>query len=104
MSKHTPGPLPESLTATAGWKGGTVHYENDFSHPLTFSVHWGEFCDQEIAERGAALLRLIAAAPDLLAALRDLVANVERETRHGSVTFPGINEARSALARVDGEG
>ncbi|WP_135470547.1 hypothetical protein [Crenalkalicoccus roseus] len=42
--------------------------------------------------------RLIAAAPDLLATLRGLVAAVEA----GAVAAPALAEARAALARAGG--
>jgi hypothetical protein len=62
----------------------------------------GEDCDREDAPAREANARLIAAAPDLLAALRDLVESLQyEELRDG--TYPDLSEARALLARIAGD-
>jgi hypothetical protein len=79
MSAHTPGPwgLPNQYVK--------VRKCNFLSH-----VHWDD-------EEGVANARLIAAAPDLLVALRDLVANL---AEGDFISETRIDAARAAIAKA----
>ena len=71
MSKHTEGPWKrDDMTIYSlqhsGWRKGVEQLENRF----TVSVHRSPNCTDEETQANA---RLIAAAPDLLAALQDIV-------------------------------
>lgn len=55
------------------------------------------------AKRDAANARLIAAAPDLLEALEDCVAVMDRELAGLKVIQPEFSAARAAIAKATGE-
>lgn len=63
-------------------------------------------------EEGDANARLIAAAPDLLAALRALVGDFDdwgdvqqgEDGPDGEIVYPTIDAARAAIAQATGEG
>jgi len=55
------------------------------------------------AKRDAANARLIAAAPDLLKALEDCVAVMDRELAGLKVIQPEFSAARAAIAKATGE-
>lgn len=108
MSGHTPGPWTVERHSGAYH----VHYGEEGNGAECCAVHYasGVHADRERAEADAAL---IASAPELLAALRAMLAAVESE--HGadflpfSASFPGFEEAnaavlaaRSAIARAEG--
>lgn len=48
--------------------------------------------------------RLIAAAPDLLAALKTLVASLDWEAKRSGTTYHGYEEAVSAIAKTELKG
>lgn len=55
------------------------------------------------AKRDAANARLIAAAPDLLKALEDCVAVMDRELAGLKVIQPEFSAARAAIAKATGQ-
>lgn len=91
MSKHTPGPwhFAPSLDDTY------VVCESDDNGASTVALVYA-------ADAAKPDARLIAAAPDLLAALEKVLAAYEaaREPGHGTIL---IDEARAALAKARGE-
>jgi hypothetical protein len=92
MSKHTPGPwkFHRSVRASnfGGYRAGVFGPEA----ALVAYAHGGNSDDRDVAEANA---RLIAAAPDLLAALRRLVAE---DNLHA------YQQAVDAIAKADPEG
>ncbi len=91
MSKHTPGPwaMPDSeqgriskVGVNGGWDG------------MIATADCGDYARSR--SEGFANARLIAAAPDLLEALKDAVRDSES---------PGqwLDEARAAIAKATGE-
>lgn len=85
-SDSTPGPW----TATAVNEDGA--YTQWRIDPRVADVFW-------VNKTGAANARLIAAAPDLLAALRELIADRDA---HGWPDFPASERARAAIAKATG--
>lgn len=88
--KHTPGPWEVS-------KNG-VYVVSRFAHFNICRIK-SELHDDSITEISTANARLIAAAPDLLAALRDMLNNFggnDNET-------PFIVQARAAIAKAEGK-
>ena len=89
MSKHTPGP----------WK---ARYAPDRAPPVeTWCIDWSED-HEEIAEivHGEANARLIAAAPELLEALKAIVD--EQDARQGYASVQSYDAARAAIAKATG--
>lgn len=92
-SKHTPGP----------WyaKGSSENRAWEVAERNT-----GELVAElnTIDATGEADARLIAAAPDLLAALRGLVRDIEGREKRTGITQMGtaIDAARAALAKAEG--
>lgn len=92
MSKHTPGP----------W---TVHddtdisgIENDPENKCIGSVDVAHVYLRTVPGRHEANARLIAAAPDLLAVLQDVLSTWDS----GSEAFP-ISDIRAAIAKAKGK-
>ena len=94
MSKHTPGPW---------WCWEECHGEPKGSRQCTI-----QSAEHQIAsgysylvdgDTAIANARLMAAAPELLAALRDLLIMAENEFRYDDVR---LENARTALARAEG--
>jgi hypothetical protein len=103
MAQHTPGPWI--------WRGksGSLHRVGEPPYPygarvLAPTYEYDSGVDTEVSDADACL---IAAAPDLLAALRAMVAEFEKFSRYGSPIARDANEAmraaRSAIARATGE-
>lgn len=90
MSKHTPGPWHMNMVSSKSWNVGI--YEASGSEVATVKVK-----SLVTSERRDADARLIAAAPDLLEALRGFV-------EHGTC-FDEIDmaKARAAIAKATGE-
>lgn len=89
MHKHTPGP----------WKYNP--------HSLTGCVRGAAGEGIAIANGGAGVMHsnghLIAAAPELLAALREVVAEADAyEAKHGPMRRPWVRLARAAIAKAEG--
>jgi hypothetical protein len=108
MSTHTPGPWIEGEATRDNWY---IYAEEGLSRcalsrplprgmRLVASLERSEDGSKEWRNRGTADARLIAAAPALLAALSNLVAN-----EHGveSVKATCYREARAAIAQARGE-
>jgi hypothetical protein len=104
-TNHTPGPWYATDTAIIGNDGGTWVAE----HP---AVKWqtlksvtksGDAIVAESIKQANANAHLIASAPDLLSALRFLLADyiaIEGETLTGS-SVP-VDMARAAIAKAEG--
>ena len=108
MPKSTPGP----------WKFGVLSWgefeEKPFDYrPNGFVGNPGIFsqdnkpvaaCDEYYIFSNAADVALIAAAPDLLAALEQAVARLQIANEEGSpILSAWLPEARAAIARAKGE-
>ena len=60
-------------TTTIGECGATIHINNDYNHPLTFSFSYPEtHIDKKLNEEGKANANLIASAPEMLEMLKKL--------------------------------
>jgi hypothetical protein len=94
MAQATHSPAPWS---TGTDEDGHVVYSAD----LEFVAECGS--DDGDAEREAANARLIAAAPDLLAAIKTLLADMEFEYRddNGDSDHDGMEKARAAIAKAE---
>jgi hypothetical protein len=111
MSAHTPGPW---FVETAGEATDIGHkhvqwlrYEisagsNQWNHESYCLV--GSISNANNSDQNQANARLIAAAPDLLEALRDVLKYVDYAQRVASPGFYqiGIDKARAAIAKVTG--
>jgi len=92
MNKHTPGPWSFAMPREDG------NYVKIYLHGLGRPDKIkGE--DSLAGYCGEANGRLIAAAPDLLEALDDLLAQVEKDAPE----WLSLNQARSAIAKAKGE-
>ncbi len=96
MTTHTPAPwhIP------APW-GGFTHIEGPQGE-LLFGLAAGSADEKQSDETCEANARLIAAAPELYAALRDLLDVRERALSVEAVLLPCVTAARAALAKVEG--
>lgn len=97
---HSPGPWAASI----GTRGATIYVHNYAAHPLTIHFNWNEF-DAELTEEAQANARLIAAAPELLAACQ---AATEALTPHGDEAWGkrGVirKQLEAAIAKATGGG
>jgi hypothetical protein len=76
MSKHTPGPWQ----AHSDQPGYELTIVGNIDGPLEdFQLNYTTVCDVADTDDADANLRLIAAAPELLDALREVVAMLQRE-------------------------
>lgn len=100
-TKHTPGPwfvgeqMPapsKSIHAFIGIGNGACHVGLASITPLT------GFCEAE------ANARLIAAAPELLEACKEVVFLIEGIAGLDDQQIQAINQARAAIAKAEGEG
>lgn len=92
MNKHTPGPW--NATTQNG-----VHWVDDpKGNPV---VHWAGFDSSFSREQNEANARLIASAPDLLAALESLVSRCYHfgGSKGGKMD---ISQARAAIKKATG--
>jgi hypothetical protein len=94
VSKHTPGPwwlyANESPIVIRGGQG------DDEIHVCTVNAPWSNA--QALADA-----RLIAAAPDLLEALKDGLAGLEQFV-HDPDTAPRVLSMRAAIAKAEPKG
>ncbi len=90
MSKHTPGPW--TVFDAAKEDGISDFYGIDAPNGDAVVLY-----DREGGIESEADARLIAAAPDLLEALQQLVAC------HDEPTCPGLDLARAAISKATGE-
>lgn len=101
--------VTETFTADDGYPYGMAHRVKIGHETLTIGTHSfgiGGKCESELAARG----RLLAAAPDLLAALEKLLWSVEHYTNMPYANAEEyefdqeeIQEARAALRKAKGE-
>lgn len=107
-SKHTPGPwtvLPEEADKDylriRGTRLGGRYKVANVHMPRLWESHY-VLRDRANAESGSNA-RLIAAAPDLLEALKACAAVCAGETMSKSGLIHALEKARAALARATGE-
>lgn len=97
MNAHTPGPW----TVTKGRRCWSIDAPSQ--SPREFPTRWliAETVSDEDADEANA--RLIAAAPELLEALRDLCDAIPDETAKADQPLLGwIDQARATIAKVEG--
>jgi hypothetical protein len=92
-AKHTPGPWEASITANSI---GQRHIYDENNHPIAQTVHK----DVEHPERISANALLIAAAPELLDALQNLLGFGINGTIESQMAQ---DDARAAIAKATGE-
>lgn len=107
-TKHTPGPWEQNgeYIQARGPEYGHYPYRRD---PLTIATVW-EMADgrhnAELTGKDMANARLIAAAPDLLAALKDLLHDADIDHEGKLVCIPDCNcpreKARRAIRKAEG--
>lgn len=112
---HTPGPMFVEYKAGFTMEGNTHIVMNADRYPLAFVPAWDDpRPDEENGkEEALANARLIASAPDLLEALKQLVGNadiastiVRQHDEDGyiaSALFDTIQQAEAAIRRAQGE-
>ena len=97
MSKHTPGPWTANKPTQSNGRA-EVH-----AGPMLVAQAFNWLLDAEGDEQCWADARLIAAAPDLLAALNDML-NAENSYPYGGMSeseIAAIGKARAAIARAE---
>jgi hypothetical protein len=100
MSEHTPGPWSVDARASTAVRGGPD------DHVVASCGGWATTRRDVLAEQQANA-RLVAAAPDLLAALREIVAMTNEDTgtfRKRGGTYRGLVGlvAEAAIAKAEG--
>jgi hypothetical protein len=83
---HTPGPWSASI----GVHGASINIANVYSHPLSFGVSWELNPGDPLREEAQANMALIAAAPELHAALTEAFNLI------GAIGGPSYDEAYRA--------
>ena len=98
MSNHTPGPWHTFRQGTKHFVSQAADEEFRFAHAVIFETNYHP--DNIVAARkeAEANAHLVSAAPDLLAALRDLVGCAEPHRDRAE-----IKAARAAIAKATGE-
>jgi len=109
MSGHTPGPWTQTMGLVSDMAGYCTRESGHLaivgdptSHHATFGGSDHPMSIHDTERMAAANARLIAAAPDLLAALKKLI----RRSDNGDIVEPGwyeIEEARAAVQRAERE-
>jgi hypothetical protein len=95
---HTPGPW-----ATRQLTNSTRVYAEEFNNAEICSIQRSRFASGPTAARREADARLIAAAPELLAALRGLVEDYEGAYGGNDEDAPkALTDARAAIAKATG--
>ena len=94
----TPGPWDNPSQSEAG-RYITIKAANGRT---VARVIWSRASDPHPTDAGDA--RLIAAAPDLYAALEAALADLEESDRHYKTFSPSVKRVRAALAKARGEG
>lgn len=100
-AKHTPGPWFVDLDIRPGmeWNNHIVARDGDLR--ICFMAHGGEYEDKQAEAEANA--RLIAAAPELLAALELLVKDVG-DYEAWQRPCHALDVAREAITKAKGEG
>lgn len=100
-SKHTPAPwaINESETDEGCWEIGTGEWRGDSYEGLQIATAWGFYHEAE------ANARLIAAAPELVEALREVIGwHDDADNLHKPIEVrAAYMRARALLAEIDGE-
>lgn len=94
MSAHTPGPW--ELDHGDDGDNFTIRADGEFVTRLTKSRYTDDRRDPEAYANAA----LIAAAPDLLSSLRDVLAEIDGGGDHFDMS--AVSRARAAIARAEG--
>jgi hypothetical protein len=102
---HTPGPwLRESEINSEG--SDWILVTKDYAEIVDLRLDDGLVVSEQEQEANA---RLIAAAPELLAALRFVLPTLENAARHGTIDADGVNleleaarEVAEAIAKAEG--
>ena len=114
-AKHTPGPWMAVNSSSNGWeirgllgsdpvRRNMVEFTYASDKPvLLFVEPWHQFPNAEWSAMQGANANLIAAAPDLLKALEDCVAVMDRELAGLKAIQPELSSARAAIAKATGE-
>ena len=116
MSKHTPGPWTQKDGCILAGEDHLVCFGHDYDEYGSISAPWkgnGEAQEEAWEQEAAANARLIAAAPDLLAALVEAMG-VMRESAEEAGDVPLWNiggngylaceQARTAIKKATQEG
>lgn len=106
-TQHTAGPwsVPH-FAEDCGCECGHVFGEGQQGMGSVCTIHFGG--ENEPREVAAANGRLIAAAPDLLAALQHIVTTADSEAAAGGemwyaeAVYPAVEAARAAIAKATG--
>lgn len=94
-NKHTPGPWQVEFAHTQQ-SSGIVYWQ---VHDGSDAIACNQFCAAGNAEANA---RLIAAAPDLLGALKEILESPESQ-ENSYDCFQGLKDlARAAIAKAEG--
>lgn len=108
MSAHTPGPWWPSKDSAGVWGVRTIR---SLDYPDEVGGEWGAYVCMGIGDHTSdrtrgneeANARLIAAAPDLLEALRDLMGWIPGEAHwHTKAPSEALERARAAIAKATG--
>jgi len=97
MGKHTPGPWEYGITREGGlaiWADNEPDHDAD---ALAIA------CDRPTRDETVDNARLIAAAPDLLAAAEAVLASLGWEEKRSGTTYAGSDKLRTAIAAARGE-
>lgn len=99
-SNHTPGEwvIEPRRTVVASGKRGLLVAQ--IATGSVSSAFGGSFCIDEAEAQ--ANVRLIAAAPDLLAALKDMLPEENMNEKHLRPDFETCERARAAIAKAEG--
>lgn len=91
-TKHTPGPWIDD-----GHDGKDTQIVNSKWGAVAHVIYNGD-CSQRVANA-----RLIAAAPELLQALEDVILDWETQAAITNANMPSISTARAAIAKATGK-
>ena len=109
MSKHTPGPWSVGKVSHKKQRVDidSLHADQTLGHQTWRGLARAYGCEDMPAEGTAVMLanaRLIAAAPELLEALEQMVSVfLDTEGRHGESENDAMDAARAAIAKATGE-
>ena len=85
-------------TTTIGECGATIHINNDYNHPLTFSFSYPfAHIDKELNEEGKANANLIASAPEMLEMLKYTLRYFQDSTN-----MEGLEMYENLIAKAEG--
>lgn len=100
INKYTPGPWEAKFGVGAGWSVSKANERPGYTgHAPICSMAWFQFpiegiITEEISEANA---RLIAAAPELLKSLKEILSMID-----SSPTMRSIIMAKEAIAKAEG--